>query len=55
MKDGRLQNVVDNNVFLKLVLENIASAWKVNFQTESAISMICKISVIIILRGSCRK
>lgn len=27
-------NYVSNNVFLTLDLENIASAWKVNFQTE---------------------
>ena len=34
MKKSRLQNVVNNNVLQTPDLENIASAWKVNFQTE---------------------
>lgn len=33
VKKSELQNVL-NNVFQTLDLENIASAWKVNFQTE---------------------
>lgn len=34
MKKSRLQNVVNNNVLQTPDLENTASAWKVDFQTE---------------------